>query len=119
MQEFEEKKRCLELYVPRSLPEKSRAAIEETKNAENNLLRVGGLDDDMTGQIRKYNHRCPVMTGSYSNWEEPARMIRIKDFCHYIEKHKVEFFTFLKSKKMINDQVSRYQDLSEKDKTVY
>ena len=79
------------------------------------------MDDssDLTSAMRKYEHKAPLLTGSFCNWEEPTRMIRAKDFSHFIERKKVEFLQKLKKEGLIRKEPQKYQELSEKDKATY
>jgi len=58
--------------------------------------------------MRKAVHTCPLFTGSFSGWEEPCRMLRVKEFCHFIDRKKPELFSQLKSQLLIAKEPTKY-----------
>ena len=73
----------------------------------------------MLNPLEKAEYFCPIFAGSFNGWEEPSRMIRVKEFSHFMDRKKTEFFQQLKRKGLIAREANKYQELSEKDKKVY
>ena len=46
-----------------------------------------------TQQILKdeYEWDTPILTGSYSGYEEPQKMLHIRDFTAFVDKRKSEY----------------------------
>ena len=110
-----------------SKPANAAAAVPSSPpqpTSSNNIkLEVNSAEDgssDLASTITKrYRHQCPLFTGSFNNWEEPCRMIRVKDFSHFIERRKVQYLTQLKRMGLIQKEPQKYQELSAKDKATY
>ena len=69
------------------------------------LVSRGDESSDMNSAMRKHDHKSPIFTGSFNGWEDPARMIRVKDFSHFIDKRKTEFILSLKRRGLIHKDV--------------
>lgn len=46
-------------------------------------------------------------------------MIRAKEFSHFMDRKKPDFFHYLKQMKLISKQANNYQELTEKEKKAY
>ena len=94
--------------------------MEERKSSQANLLVPRKKESEWPNPLhQKYEHQAPLFTASFNGWEEPARMIRVKQFSHLIDRRKPEFFQMLKKRGLIHKDASKYQELSDREKKVY
>ena len=89
--DFEEKARSLEVFQP-GLP------INYGDFQNNN----GNVNDALNSQISPifgdkgtYQFDAPVLTGSFNDWEEPQKMMRVHDFTAFVDKQKTEYIKML------------------------
>ena len=81
-------------------------------------MRVGS-NNTMLSMTSQFQHDCPMMTGSFNGWEEPCRMIPVREFSHFVDKKKPEFFAELRKKGLISKAPQKYQELNEREKKEY
>ena len=139
LQDYEERKYCFDYFQPqpRETATKKNRPDSGNRNAARNVTSPssGGAREERKGQMNsglvpinlgrmakgdnQFQYDCPLFTGSFSSYEEPARMIRVKEFAHLVDRKKPEFFAWLKERKLISKESQKYQELSERDKKVY
>jgi hypothetical protein len=62
---------------------------------------------------------APILSGSFNNWEEPQKMVPLREFAKQIDRKKPEYMQSLVDQHHLPEPRTLYSKLSEDNKVVY
>ena len=104
--DFNDKSRCMDLFTPGEMPMRGakKKAPANLNRGQAPMVSSPTNNNNQQQQQQKsavaaqYKHVHPMLTGSFNGWEEPQRMLPVREFTHFIDRKKPELFAELRKR---------------------